>query len=212
MRQLTIFDKMISQVDQCIRTLDRTPAETLRPNPSDPVVNKILSKKEKALSANLMRINHTGEVCAQALYLGQALSTKTPELKAQMRHAAIEENDHLSWCQDRLNELGSHSSYLNPLWWFGSFAIGLTAGIMGDKWSLGFVMETENQVSKHLSNHLNILPKGDHKSRAIVAQMEWDEQQHATLARQNGAVPLPAPIPLIMACSSKVMTTIVYYV
>lgn len=212
MRQLTALDKVIIHVDQCIRTLGGSPLGTNRPNPSDPVVSDNLSKKEKSLSANLMRINHTGEICAQALYQGQALSARDQNVRLAMEQAAKEENDHLIWCENRIKELGSHTSYLNPLWWIGSFALGFTAGVIGDKWSLGFLAETENQVTKHLQNHLQRLPSNDFKSRAIVGQMEYDESQHATHAYEHGAVDLPPPIPSMMRCASKVMTSIVYFV
>lgn len=212
MRQLTIFDSFIHNFDQCIRTATGLQTKLMRPNPSDPVINEKLSPKETQTSASLMRINHTGEVCAQALYLAQSIATKDPAIAKQMSEAAQEEQDHLSWCKQRLTELQSRTSLLNPIWWGGSFALGLAAGFAGDKWSLGFVMETENQVSKHLEQQLNKLPEGDHKSRSIVSQMEWDERQHAVHALEVGAKQLPAPIPLMMSITSKVMKSIVYYV
>jgi 3-demethoxyubiquinol 3-hydroxylase len=159
-----------------------------------------------------MRINHTGEVCAQALYQGQALTAHSRTVRYQMKTAAAEEVDHLAWCQQRLNELNSHTSYLNPLWYFGSFALGVTAGLIGDRWSLGFVAETEHQVVQHLESHLQQLPVDDKKSREIVEQMRQDEQQHATLARQVGASDLPAPVKVVMGMMSKCMTTITYWV
>jgi 3-demethoxyubiquinol 3-hydroxylase len=212
MRQLNAIDNFITQFDQCIRTLSGSPLGTKRSNPSDLIEPGNLSAKEKKLSANLMRINHTGEICAQALYQGQALTARDENIKQTMRQAAMEENDHLIWCQKRINELNSHTSYLNPLWWAGSFAIGVGAGILGDKWSLGFLAQTENQVSSHLSEHLNSLPDQDSKSRAVVEQMRVDEQQHETHALENGAATLPTPVPLMMRLMSKVMTSTVYYV
>ena len=158
-----------------------------------------------------MRIDHTGEVCAQALYQGQALTARLPEVRKKMERAAAEENDHLDWCERRIEELGGRTSLLNPLWYAGSFAIGALAGLAGDKWSLGFVAETEQQVGEHLDEHLEQIPPQDAKSRAILEQMKQDELRHANQALVGGGVPLPAPVKLAMRLSSKVMTRTVYW-
>jgi ubiquinone biosynthesis monooxygenase Coq7 len=157
-----------------------------------------------------MRINHSGEVAAQGLYQGQALTAKLPEVREKMERAAAEENDHLDWCEQRIHELGTHTSYLNPLWYFGSVAIGATAGFAGDKWSLGFVAETEHQVVRHLDSHLAQISPSDHKSRAILKQMKEDEGHHATVALNAGGADLPAPIKTFMSLTSKIMTKSVY--
>jgi len=169
-----------------------------------------MSAAEKKHAAGLMRVNHAGEVSAQGLYSGQALTARLPDVREKMERAALEENDHLEWCERRLEELGSHKSLLNPLWYFGSFAIGAAAGIAGDKWSLGFVAETEHQVIKHLDEHLESLPEQDAKSRAVVEQMKEDEAHHATVALQHGGAELPEPVKKVMGLTSKVMTTLAY--
>ena len=156
----------------------------------------------------MMRVNHCGEVCAQALYQGQALTARSQEVRTSMDAAAREEIDHLEWCQQRLGELGSHTSYLNPLWYSGSLGLGLLAGLVGDKWSLGFLAETERQVVRHLEGHLDRLPEGDSKSRAIVEQMKQDEAKHATMALVEGAADLPPAIKVFMTLTAKVMTTL----
>ena len=166
-----------------------------------------LSTAERRLSGALMRVNHVGEVCAQALYQAQALTARTPALRAQMEAAARQETDHLAWTEQRLHELGDRPSLLNPLWYAGAFALGLAAGRAGDAWSLGFVVETERQVEQHLAGHLSRLPASDAASRAIVAQMKDDEAQHAAAAQQAGAVELPAPVRWAMRMAAKVMTT-----
>ena len=158
-----------------------------------------------------MRINHTGEVCAQALYQGQALTARLPQVRNRMERAAAEENDHLDWCEGRLQELDSRTSLLNPIWYAGSFAIGAAAGLAGDKWSLGFVAETEQQVGAHLDDHLNRLPERDSKSRAILEQMKEDEARHADQALKAGGAVLPGPIRFAMRLSSKIMTGTVYW-
>jgi ubiquinone biosynthesis monooxygenase Coq7 len=170
-----------------------------------------MSDEEKRHTARLMRINHTGEVCAQALYQGQAITAKLPTVRKSMERAAMEENDHLDWCERRLEELDDRKSLLNPLWYAGSFAIGAAAGIAGDKWSLGFVAETEKQVTAHLEDHLSKLPAQDVKSRAILEQMKVDEMHHATSALDAGGAALPSPIKTAMKLTSKVMTKTVYY-
>ena len=169
-----------------------------------------LTDREKTHSAGLMRINHVGEVCAQALYQSQKLHAKSDELKAKLEQAAIEEEDHLAWCESRLEELGSRPSLLNPLWYAGSFFLGSAAGLAGDKISLGFVAETEKQVEHHLDGHLQELPSCDHQSRAIVAQMRADEIEHGEMAIREGGVELPAPIQSAMKIMAKVMTFTAY--
>ena len=169
-----------------------------------------MSPEEKRLAGALMRVNHVGEVCAQALYQAQALTARTPELRAQMAAAAREETDHLAWTEQRLRELGDRTSLLNPLWYAGAFALGLAAGRTGDAWSLGFVVETERQVEEHLAGHLSRLPEGDAASRAIVAQMKVDEAEHGRAAAQAGAAALPAPLQLAMRLAAKLMTTTAY--
>lgn len=211
-RKFSPIDDLMMQVDTGLRTLFGKPNITERANPGNTAEEGELSSQEKDLAGRLMRVNHSGEVAAQGLYQGQALTAKLPEVKAKMERAAQEENDHLDWCEQRINELGTHTSYLNPFWYFGSVAIGATAGLAGDKWSLGFVAETEHQVVKHLSSHLNQISEQDHKSRAILTQMKEDEGQHATVAINAGGAELPAPIKKFMALTSKIMTKTAYQV
>lgn len=198
-------------IDQALRTLFGHPQVTERPNPSINMDEPELTEQERDETARLMRINHTGEVCAQALYQGQALTAKLPDVRASMDRAAREENDHLDWCENRLKELDNRKSLLNPLWYAGSFAIGAAAGLVGDKWSLGFVAETEHQVEAHLNEHLSRLPENDEKSRAILEQMKDDEIHHATVALEAGGAALPGPVKLAMKLTSKIMTKSVYY-
>jgi len=209
-RKFTPVDKLLLQFDTGLRTLFGKPGITERPNPENTVAEGELSAKEKELAGRLMRINHSGEVAAQGLYQGQALTAKLPEVRQKMERAAAEENDHLDWCEQRINELGTHTSYLNPLWYLGSVAIGATAGLAGDKWSLGFVAETEHQVVRHLNSHLEQISENDHKSRSILEQMKEDEGQHATVALNAGGAALPEPVKKFMAMTSKIMTKTVY--
>lgn len=211
-RRLTLADQIIAHVDQAVRTLFGHPEPTERANPADATADSALSAAERVRAARLMRVNHAGEVAAQALYQGQALTARLPTVRASMERAALEENDHLLWCRQRLDALDSHTSYLNPLWHAGSLAIGACAGLAGDKWSLGFVAETEHQVMAHLSEHLAQLPPHDHKSRAILEQMKEDEHRHATAALAAGGAALPAPVKTLMAAASKVMTRTAYWV
>jgi ubiquinone biosynthesis monooxygenase Coq7 len=171
-----------------------------------------LGPDEKRASAALMRVNHVGEVCAQALYTSQALVTRNPSLRAHFTKACIEETDHLAWTANRLTELGSRPSLLNPVWYAGAFGLGLLAGRLGDAVSLGFVVETEHQVGAHLQSHLERLPEADHASRAIVAQMQTDELRHAQDALDAGALDLPAPVKDLMRAAAKVMTTVAHHV
>jgi 3-demethoxyubiquinol 3-hydroxylase len=198
------IDRTLAAADAALKTLGGS-ARATRPAPAAPAPP--LSADERRLSGALMRVNHVGEVCAQALYQAQALTARTPILRAQMTTAAREETDHLAWTERRLQELGDRPSLLNPLWYAGAFAIGLAAGRAGDAWSLGFVVETERQVEQHLAAHLQRLPDRDTASRAIVAQMKDDEARHAYAAQQAGAAELPPPLRLAMRLAAKVMTT-----
>lgn len=213
MRRLSQLDTIINQVDTAIRTL--IPPKTRlsqRAIPGANLADAALSKQEKSHIAGLMRVNHAGEVCAQALYQGQALTAKLPRVRVQMELAAAEEIDHLAWCEYRLRELNSRPSLLNPIWYGGSLMIGALAGLAGDQWSLGFVAETEHQVGAHLQRHLAHLPKCDLKSAAILNQMQEDEAHHADIAQEAGAARLPWFIQKTMAWTSKLMTHCSYYV
>lgn len=204
-------DALLTAADTALRTLF-APARAARPTPQPAEPGAALTDAEKKLSAALMRVNHVGEVCAQALYTAQALTTPNPELRAHFMRACHEETDHLAWTKERLDELGSHTSLLNPLWYAGAFGIGLLAGRLGNAVSLGFVVETERQVEAHLMSHMDRLPAGDAASRAIVAQMATDEVQHAVDAQKAGATELPAPVKELMRAAAKVMTTTAHYV
>ncbi|PCI09067.1 MAG: demethoxyubiquinone hydroxylase family protein [Gammaproteobacteria bacterium] len=212
MRNYTFFDQLIINADTALRTLFGEPIITHRPYPAAGVSDADFSEQERKNIAGLMRVNHSGEVAAQALYQGQSLTSRNKAIKEKLQQAAQEENDHLEWTKNRINELGSHTSLLNPLWYGGSFVIGACAGVAGDKWNLGFLAETEHQVVKHLESHLNKLPGGDLRSRAILEQMKTDEQKHATTAIENGAAVLPPPVKTLMAAMSKVMTGSTYYI
>lgn len=206
-----MLDRLIVEFDKGLRTLF-APAPSNRALPGKALPQPELSEAEKRLAAGLMRVNHSGEICAQALYQGQALTARNPAAKAALTLAAQEETEHLSWCETRIRELGSHTSYLNPLLYTGSLAIGAFAGVLGDKWNLGFLAETEHQVEAHLARHLERLPAQDAKSRAIVEQMKQDEARHATTALEHGGAALPDPIKQLMKLSSKVMTKTAYWV
>ena len=211
-RTYTPFDQLLGGLDQALRTVFGPPPEAQRPNPAAALPEADLDAAQRELAACLMRINHAGEICAQALYQGQAVTAQLPNVRDKMEQAAAEENDHLAWTAERLREFGSHTSYLNPLWYTGSFAIGAAAGLVGDKWSLGFVAETERQVVKHLDGHLEQLASADEKSRAILDQMREDEGKHATVAIESGAAALPEPVRQTMRLMSKVMTTTAYWI
>ena len=205
------LDHVLSHADLALRTLSGTAtASRPLPQPADPASATVLSAEERLLSAALMRVNHVGEVCAQALYAAQALTARSPALRAQMQAAGREETDHLAWTERRLADLGGRTSLLNPLWYAGAFAIGLLAGRAGDRISLGFVVETERQVEQHLASHLQRLPEGDQASRAVVAQMRNDEARHADQALAAGAAPVPAPVRWLMRQSARVMTTLAH--
>ena len=204
------IDRFIIEFDTALRSVAGG-ANSQRPTPGAELVSKtVLDAQERKHAAGLMRVNHVGEVCAQALYQSQKLLARNPQIQEMLNDSGQEEMDHLAWCETRLQELGSHTSYLNPFWYAGSFAIGLAAGLAGDKWSLGFVAETEKQVENHLASHLETLPLEDHRSRAIVDQMRIDEIEHGQAAVQSGGVELPDPVQRIMQMMSKVMTTTAY--
>lgn len=207
---MNLIDKFIIQLDQALHTLVPGSIESSRPSPADAAEQMPLDDTSNKHAAGLMRINHTGEVCAQALYQGQALTAKLPGVRSSMEQAAKEESDHLHWCETRLMELDSRTSLLNPLWYGMSFGLGALAGLAGDKWSLGFVAETEQQVCKHLQEHLDKLPPDDQKSRSILLQMLHDESQHAASAINSGAAPLPPPVKQAMSLMAKVMKKAVY--
>ena len=211
-RPLNFLDSALVQFDQALRTC--VPGSTLsqRPSPAGSVEQPELSKTERQQAAGLMRINHTGEVCAQALYAGQASTAKLDRVRESMEQAAAEERDHLAWCETRLSELQSRPSLLNPLWYAISFGLGAAAGLAGDKWSLGFVAETEKQVCEHLETHLKKLPEGDHRSKAVVTQMIQDERHHGETAEEAGGAPLPLPIRQAMIGMSKIMKRTTYRV
>jgi 3-demethoxyubiquinol 3-hydroxylase len=204
-------DALLTAADTALRTLFAAP-RAAHPAPRPLQADGELSAAEKEHAAALMRVNHVGEVCAQALYTAQALTTPNPALRAHFTRACVEETDHLAWTQQRLQELGSRTSLLNPLWYAGAFGLGLLAGRMGDRASLGFVVETERQVEAHLQGHLDRLPEQDQASRAIVAQMMADEVRHANEAQKAGAMELPQPVKELMKAAAKVMTTTAHYI
>lgn len=212
MRNYSLLDQMVMNANRFLQNAVGFVQNHMRDNPAAELPEPQMSEQERRHAAGLMRVNHVGEVCAQALYQGQALTTRTPELKKKLEHAANEEKDHLAWCEQRLAELNSRPSYLNPFWYIGSLAIGVMAGLAGDKINLGFLAETERQVEQHLTSHLKELPQQDCKSRKIVEQMREDEIQHARTAEQEGAAQLIPLIKFAMRCMSKVMTTTAYRV
>ncbi|MCC5864145.1 MAG: 2-polyprenyl-3-methyl-6-methoxy-1,4-benzoquinone monooxygenase [Wenzhouxiangella sp.] len=210
MRQFGLTDHWLKQADQALRvSLGPAPA-SVQDSPARGVVASALSDTQRRHAAGLMRINHTGEVCAQALYAGQAATARSDRVRREMAEAAREEEDHLAWCAERLCELDSRPSLLNPLWYAGSFSIGALAGLAGDEWSLGFVEATERQVESHLDDHLDRLPAPDQRSRAIVARMKEDEARHADMAVAQGARTLPAPVQGLMALTAGIMKAVAY--
>ncbi|MEO8401295.1 MAG: 2-polyprenyl-3-methyl-6-methoxy-1,4-benzoquinone monooxygenase [Gammaproteobacteria bacterium] len=211
-RHYSLLDNICLGLDQALRAVFANAKTTERPYPAKDLVEADLTQDQRKQVAGLMRVNHAGEVCAQALYHGQGLVSRRLDVKEKMQQAAIEEGDHLVWCNKRLTELGSHASYLNPLWYTGSFAIGLTAGLIGDKWSLGFLAETENQVVKHLEEHLQLLPQIDQKSFRILEQMHQDEAEHRDHALDSGAAVLPVWIKKMMQMASKVMVKTAFWI
>ena len=209
---LTFIDRCLLQVDQALRTCVPGSSQAQRLSPAEPLDEAEMSASERRHAAGLMRINHTGEVCAQALYAGQASTAKLGETREAMEHAAQEEVDHLAWCEQRLQQLDSRPSILNPLWYGMSFGMGALAGIAGDKWSLGFVAETEKQVCEHLEEHLQKLPTEDQRSKAVLEQMIVDERQHGETAKEAGGADLPEPLQKAMSGMSQVMKKSTYYV
>lgn len=205
-RRLSFADLLLTNADKALRTLAPGKVTHQRPSPADRAEDDPMSEAERRHAAGLMRVNHSGEVCAQALYQGQALTARLPGIRAEMERAANEEVDHLAWCQERLDNLGSHTSLLNPLWYGMSFGIGAAAGLIGDKVSLGFVAATEEQVCKHLESHLQTLPEQDKKSRAVVSAMLEDEARHAHMALSSGGARFPTPVKKIMSSVSRAMT------
>ena len=205
-RQLSPVDHLVTHLDRAVRTLFGRPPTTGRPHPAEGTDDADLSEQERRTAARLMRVNHCGEVCAQALYQGQALTAREPHLREAMEEAAREENDHLAWCEGRLEELDARTSLLNPLFYAASLGLGTAAGLAGDRWSLGFLAETERQVVRHLEGHLLRLPRQDERSRAILEQMRVDEGHHATRAVEEGAAELPAPVRRAMGLSARAMT------
>ncbi len=206
-----LFDELISGFDRGLRTLAGV-AGAARPNPADAEPEGVSNPQERAHAAGLMRVNHTGEICAQALYEGQALVARDSATRAQLRQAASEEGDHLAWCAQRLEELDSGPSLLNPLFYAGSFAIGAATGLLGDRVSLGFVEATESQVCEHLDEHLETLPEGDARSRAVLTQMRADESRHGDEALAAGGTEFPFEVKQGMRLLSRVMTTLTYRV
>lgn len=206
---LPSIDRTIINFDRALRVISGQ-AKASRPNPGKNCQDHTLTETEQEHSAGLMRVNHVGEICAQALYDSQAVFSKSAQVKQQFAHSGIEEEDHLAWTAERLQQLNSHTSIFNPLWYAGAYACGLIAGKCGDAVSLGFVVETEKQVEAHLASHLEKLPAQDEKSRAIVEQMRVDEIAHGAAADALGAVALPAPVKVLMRGMAKVMTTTAY--
>jgi ubiquinone biosynthesis monooxygenase Coq7 len=203
-------DRLIPNFDRALRTLF-APAHARRENPAGDLAGAALTDAERRLAGGLMRVNHTGEVCAQALYQGQSLTARQHDNRNSLEQAAGEELDHLAWCESRLEELGARTSVLNPLFYVTSFALGAAAGLAGDRWSLAFVVETERQVEQHLSGHLQALPMSDERSRAIVEQMRSDEQAHGAMATAMGAARMPAPLRGAMRLVARLMTRTVYH-
>lgn len=211
-RRYSLFDRLVGHADQVLRTLAPEAARPARPSPAGTLAEAGLAETERRQVAGFMRINHTGEVCAQALYHGQALTAKLPEVRAEMEQAAREEIDHLAWCEQRLQELEARPSRLNPLFYAASFGVGALAGLAGDRWSLGFVAETERQVVEHLQGHLASLPLNDRRTRAVLDLMRDDEQKHRDMAVQAGAAELPAPVQRAMRVMARVMTETTYHI
>tara|TARA_R110002049_G_scaffold182677_2_gene350564 strand:- start:1950 stop:2594 length:645 start_codon:yes stop_codon:yes gene_type:complete len=211
-RKYSLIDRLLIEVDKALTTVVGKPETTARAMPDADLTEHELTAEEQRLSVRLMRVNQAGEVSAQALYQGQALTATLPEVRVAMEQAALEENDHLVWCQQRLDYLGGHTSVLNPLWYAGSFVMGAVAGKIGDKWSLGFVAETEKQVVQHLEEHLSEMSMRDDKSRAILEQMRLDELHHGTQAVNAGGATLPKPVKHMMGLMSKVMTKTSYWI
>ena len=202
---------MLMGFDQALQTLFGKPRATERPDPARDFADVKLSPEQRLQVARLLRVDHSGEVCAQALYQGQAVTARSPQVRESMQRSALEESDHLDWCHNRLLELQDRRSLLNPIWYAGSFLVGVTAGLAGDKWSLGFIAETERHVCAHIDSHLHQIPLADRKSRAILQQMRSDEQHHADVAINGGGAPLPGPVKAAMQLTAKLMTKSTYW-
>ncbi len=211
-RSYSPMDRLIIGFDNALRMATSQPMEAGRDNPAGSIPDLVMEEEQRRHAAGLMRVNHAGEVCAQALYAGQAATARSANVQADMQQAANEEIDHLSWCKQRLDELESKPSLLDPLWYAGSFAIGAVAGLAGDGWSLGFLKETENQVEAHLEGHIDQLPPEDARSRAILDQMRIDEAKHAQMAEDSGAYDLPEPIRALMKMTAQIMKSVAYRV
>jgi ubiquinone biosynthesis monooxygenase Coq7 len=209
-RRLSLIDRVLEEADRALSTAFGGIHEAQRPSPAIGIDEADLDDSDRRHAAGLMRVNHTGEVCAQALYSGQAAVARSDATRAQLLAAAQEETDHLAWCAERLDALQSRSSLLNPLWYAGSFAMGAAAALVGDKVSLGFVVETERQVEAHLGEHLQKLPEADLRSRAVVIQMQADEARHGQSAKDAGGVELPQPVPMLMKFASAIMKAVAY--
>ncbi len=205
------IDRLIVEFDRGLRTLF-CKAHSVRPHPDEHLAEGLLNEAERKQAAALMRVNHSGEICAQALYQGQALTARDPEVQRSLYRAAQEETEHLAWTARRVHELGGHLSWMNPLWYTGSLAMGALAGMLGDRWNLGFLAETERQVGQHLQSHLDRLPGQDEKSRAVVVQMSVDEAAHSDMAISLGGANLPGPIAVAMKLNGRVMTGTSYWV
>ncbi len=210
-RTLSPLDRLLAGCERALEAIAGAPPAH-RPSPANGIAETDMDDAERRHAAGLMRVNHTGEVCAQALYFGQAALARNADNRQHLLHAAVEETDHLAWCAERLQQLDSRPSLLNPLWYAGSYAIGAAAALAGDPLSLGFVVETERQVEAHLAEHLEKLPAQDERSRAVLAQMQSDEIRHAQAAQQRGGVELPFPLPQLMHASSMLMKTVAYRV
>ena len=210
-RSYSPVDQLITGLDAALTTVFGTPRGTGRPDPATALAPGEMTDAERQESARLMRVNHVGEVCAQALYQSQAVTARSNRVRQTMVQAAAEESDHLNWCEGRLRELGGRKSLLNSLWYAGAFAIGSAAGLAGDRWNLGFLEETEKRVEGHLASHLDRLPASDTRSRAVVEVMKQDEHRHACSARAAGALDLPQPVKRLMQAASRVMTTAAYW-
>lgn len=207
---LSPLDRLLSGINSALTTVARPPTRATRASPAGDIRESNLSADEISHAAGLMRVNHAGEVAAQGLYQGHAVASRDPAIEQQMRHAADEELDHLGWCEQRLDELGSRPSILGPVWYAGAFVLGAASGALGDRWSLGFVEETERQVSEHLTGHLDALPPSDARSRAIVKQMRDEEETHGENARLAGASKLPDPVKSLMRMTARIMTRTAY--
>lgn len=212
MRHYSPIDQFIMHADTALRTVLGKPTVTPRDYPAHDIDDCEMEESERKRVAGLMRVNHAGEVAAQALYQGQSITARNADVRSKLQQAAMEENDHLAWTENRLHELNDHTSYFGPFWYAGSFAIGALAGALGDRWNLGFLAETEHQVVEHLESHLQKLPAEDKRSRAILEQMKIDEARHATTALDSGGGELPTPVKKLMAAMSKVMTRTAHWI